>query len=249
MKLFRHLSFWMGIVVLLTLIFGSAYQSYTEPFLFVMMLLPVVAGTSYFFNYYLVPNYLFKKKTFRFILYCCYMLVISLYLETVIITLAFIFLANYHYSNMIPLASDVSVLAITLYGIVFLYGFMLLARKLLIQQKAIAKVKQRQEEEFLMVRAERKTNKIPQKDIEYLESLGDYVKIHTFSSRPIITKEKISKLEERLPDYFLRIHRSYLINANKVRAYNKEQIQVNNVNLPISRTYKKHVMTALNKCL
>jgi len=249
MKIFRHLLFWMMVMGLLTLIFGSSYGNFSQPFLFVLMMLPVIAGTSYFFNNYLVPNFLFKKRIFTFTLYSVYMLVISLYLEMIIITLAFIFLANYQYDHMIPLATDASVLAIVLYAIVFLYGFMLLAKKTIIYQKnvsTLAEEKQNETGGSLQVRANRIIRQIPENDIAYLESLGDYVKINVDSSQPVITREKISKLEEKLPDYFLRIHRSYIINTRKVCAFNKEQVQISEMSLPISRTYKKNVINALN---
>jgi len=250
MKVFKHLLFWMMIIVLLTLVFGSSYGSYVQPFFFVLMMFPVIAGTSYFFNNHLVSNFLFKKKTFKFILYSVYMLVISLYLQMLIVTLAFIFLANYQYKNMIPLATDASVLAIALYAIVFLYGFMLLAKRTVANQKtiqALTEEKKNAREDFLQVRANRKNQLILQKNIGYLESLGDYVKINIMEREPVVTKEKISKLEIALSDSFVRIHRSYIINIDKVQAYDKERVQIGDSSLPISRTYKKKVMHVLNK--
>ena len=250
MKLLKHLSFWVAIILVLTMILAYSYGSYWEPFCFAIMLLPVIALTSYFFNYYLVPNFLLTKRLFRFILYSVYMLIISLHLEMVVVTLAFIWLANYHYDRMIPFTSNAPVLAIILYCIVFLYGFALLARKSWRNQQTIQAWEDEQEKQrnaFLHVRADRKINTIPQGDIEYLESLGDYVKIMTTSSQPIITKEKISALEKKLPATFLRIHRSYIVNLAKVSAYTKEQVHINNVSLPISRTYKERVLNNLSK--
>lgn len=249
MKVFRHALFWVTIVALLTLMFGSSYDNYVEPFLFVCMLLPVVISTAYFFNYYLVPRYLFEKRTPKFVLYSCYLLIVSLYLEMVVVMVAFILLARYRYDHMVPLATDIPVLAIILYGIVFLYGFALLAKNSLVSQKMIRnlmKEKAKQEDAFLLVRADRKTNRILRDDIKYLESLGDYIKIYTFSSQPITTKERISKLETILPNSFLRIHRSYIVNTAKVLSHSKEQIRLKDVDLPISRTYKKSVMDVLN---
>jgi len=249
MKVLAHTLFWLLIVALLTLMFGNSYSNYVESFFFVSMFIPVIAGTTYFFNGYLVPRYLFEKKTAKFILYSCYLLVISLYLEMVVVMTALILLAHYRYNNMVPLATDIPVLAVVLYCVVFLYAFILLARQVIANQQKIRGFqmeKEKQQNTFLLVRAQRKINRILQDDIDYLESLGDYVKIYTSSSSPITTKEKISKLESVLPDSFLRIHRSYIVNSNKVFAYNKEQIQVKEASLPISRTYKKSVIDTLS---
>ena len=97
-----------------------------------------------------------------------------------------------------------------------------------------------------MVRVDRKTSKIPLEEIFYIESLGDYVKIVTSRDKPIITKEKISKLEEKLPASFLRIHRFFMVNSEKIITFTKEEIQLkDDIQLPISRTYKKNVMDNL----
>ncbi|WKN42128.1 LytR/AlgR family response regulator transcription factor [Tunicatimonas pelagia] len=250
MKVLAHTLFWLLVIALLTLIFGSSYSNYSEPFLFVGMLIPVVIGTAYFFNHYLVPRYLFKKKIAKFVLYSCYLLVVSLYMEMLVVTAAFTLLAHYRYDNMLPLATDFPVLAIILYCMVLLYSFISLARQLIINQQKTRDwqdEKRKQENPVLLVRAQRKVNRILPDDIDYLESLGDYVKIHIASSAPITTKEKISKLATTLPDSFLRIHRSYIVNADKVLSYTKEQIQVKEINLPISRTYKKSVINALSR--
>lgn len=249
LKRLNHIIFWVLIFILLTFIFGSLYGNFREAFYFVAMLLPVVVGTSYCFSYHLVPRFLLTKKTFKFILYSVYMLVISLYLEMVVITLSFIYIAQYEYGKLLPLAINVTVLTVTLYCIVFLYSFILMLRRSLTHQNKLHLMEEEQEkqkEDYLLVRADRKINKILREDIEYLESLGDYVKINTSTAAPILTKEKISKLSDSLPDTFLRIHRSYIVNVHKVDAYTKEQVQINAVQLPISRTYKKNVWKALN---
>src|SRR5690606_25692911 len=100
---------------------------------------------------------------------------------------------------------------------------------------------------YLTVRVNRKMNKIHLNDIDYLESLGDYVKLFTSSASPMITKEKISSLDDRLPESFLRIHRSFIVNIDKIQSFTREEIMLNNnTNLPISRTYKKSVLEVLN---
>jgi len=80
-----------------------------------------------------------------------------------------------------------------------------------------------------------------------MESLGDYVKIHQDSCKSILTREKISKFEAALPANFLRIHRSFIVNTDKIENFNREQIQIIDTCLPISRTYKKAVWKFLSK--
>lgn len=100
--------------------------------------------------------------------------------------------------------------------------------------------------EFIYVKADKKTVKVFLKDIFYIESLKDYVIIHTPIKR-IITKQKISYLEQKLPeDYFIRIHRSFIISINKIEAFSSTSIDVNGQELPIGRSYKSEVAKLLN---
>ncbi len=115
------------------------------------------------------------------------------------------------------------------------------------QIEVIQNEKQKFERGYINIRANRKNVKLFHDQILYVESLADYVKIHVLEEKPIITKEKISGIEERLPDLFLRIHRSFLVNKDLVRSFNKEEVIVGDVSLPISRTYKKEALTHLEK--
>lgn len=102
-----------------------------------------------------------------------------------------------------------------------------------------------QEDAFIYVRSDRKIIKIPLKGILFIESLKDYVKIH-LQAEIIITKEKISNLEEKLPgDQFIRTHRSFLVASKYIKAFTAETIEVENHEIPIGRTYKNSVLSFL----
>ena len=89
-----HIIYWGLILAFLTLFFGNIWESHILAFYFSSMLLPIVIGTTYFFNLYLVPKYLLKAKYRQFGLYFFYMLVVSLYLEMLVSLLAFVVLAD-----------------------------------------------------------------------------------------------------------------------------------------------------------
>ncbi|GAB4028887.1 LytR/AlgR family response regulator transcription factor [Spirosoma gilvum] len=98
------------------------------------------------------------------------------------------------------------------------------------------------ENAFLYFRADRKMVKVFIRDILYVESLKDYVKIVTVSAKPLVVKQSISSLEEMLPDAdFLRIHRSYIIAVDKINAYTPNYVDVAGQELPIGRLYHKEV--------
>lgn len=99
--------------------------------------------------------------------------------------------------------------------------------------------------DFMFVRADRKMIKINFDTILYIESLGDYVKIIT-QKETITTRETISNLEKELNrDYFLRTHRSYIVNLHQINSYTNEFIEIENKAIPISRSYKEDVLKFL----
>ena len=81
-------------------------------------------------------------------------------------------------------------------------------------------------------------------EIRYIESMKEYVYIH-LESEKIGTKISISEIENYLEGKFVRIHRSFIVNADKITAYSAEEIFINKVSLPIGTNYKKLVSLAL----
>jgi DNA-binding LytR/AlgR family response regulator len=102
------------------------------------------------------------------------------------------------------------------------------------------------EENFLYFRADRKMVKIMLKDILYIESLKDYVKIVT-SGEPVITKHSMAALEAMLPATgFLRIHRSFIIAVKKLSAYTNTHVQLGTIELPIGKMYQHELLKNLS---
>jgi DNA-binding LytR/AlgR family response regulator len=99
--------------------------------------------------------------------------------------------------------------------------------------------------DFIFVRSDRRMLKITFKDILYIESLSDYIKIY-LTETCVVTRETISAIEAKLPQKdFLRIHRSYIVSLAKIQSFTNEEITVNRKALPISRSYKKDVLNHL----
>ena len=93
---------------------------------------------------------------------------------------------------------------------------------------------------FIYVRHEKKNIKILLSEILFIESLKDYIKIHTVN-RTIVTQISISAIETRLPDNFLRIHRSFIIAKDKITAYTQHDLEIGKHQIPIGRNFKSVV--------
>ncbi|MEL6305571.1 MAG: LytTR family DNA-binding domain-containing protein, partial [Bacteroidota bacterium] len=96
------------------------------------------------------------------------------------------------------------------------------------------------EEDFIFIRIDRKQVKIHFEDILYVESLKDYVKIYTADKRHV-AKYGITTFHELLDSRFLRTHRSYLVNRDKITAYTALDIEIGEIEIPIGEHYKKEI--------
>jgi two-component system, LytTR family, response regulator len=99
--------------------------------------------------------------------------------------------------------------------------------------------------DFIFVRSDRKMIKINFCDIDYVESLSDYIKIH-LQEKTIITRETISNIEAKLPkNDFIRVHRSYITSIKSIDSFTNEYLEIGNQEIPISRSYKVEVLKRL----
>jgi hypothetical protein len=213
------------------------------------MLMPVAIATSYFFNLFLVPNYLVKKRYFWFALYTCYTLVVSIFLTAVIGMFSFIVLTDLNWNSMSPIAGDVFQLGMIIYFVAVLFSFIRLFKSNLEKEQHISLLTATNKKNLLqtiIVRSNREAVSIMIDEILFIESLSDYVKIHT-DENTIITKEKISVLENSLPEWFIRVHRSFLVNKNKVEAFGYDYVKVLGQQLPVGRKYKKEALESISK--
>ncbi len=101
-------------------------------------------------------------------------------------------------------------------------------------------------EEYFFVKCDSKYERINFSELLFIESLQNYVVIHT-SERKYITYLTLSAVEEQLPHaQFMKIHKSYLIALNKVKAIEgNEVVLLNGHHIPISRTLKDEVMNRI----
>ncbi len=95
--------------------------------------------------------------------------------------------------------------------------------------------------DHIYVNSNKKHIKVEFEQILYVESIKDYVRIHT-AEKSITTKDKISDFEKKLPATFLRVHRSFIVNTNKITAFTKQDIEINEQEIPIGRSYKETIL-------
>jgi two-component system LytT family response regulator len=82
----------------------------------------------------------------------------------------------------------------------------------------------------------------------YIEGLKDYVKIHFVNNKkPAIIRVSFKSLEEHWPQCFMRIHKSFIINANQIDAIKKTAILIGEKEIPLGEAYRKSLTSLINQ--
>ncbi|OUQ54829.1 DNA-binding response regulator [Alistipes sp. An116] len=95
--------------------------------------------------------------------------------------------------------------------------------------------------EYLTVKADYKVSLVRIADILYIESEGEYVRLHLANGTAITTLFRLKNMETALPsDSFMRVHRSYIVNLRAIHSYIKGRIYLNDSEyVPIGENYKE----------
>ena len=105
--------------------------------------------------------------------------------------------------------------------------------------------------DFIFVKADKKLVKVKYDDILYIEGLKDYVIIRMDADR-VITLQTMKSLESKMPqDRFKRIHRSYIVNLDRINAIVGNMVEgiekKETKHLPIGKNYRDELLEIVNK--
>ena len=105
------------------------------------------------------------------------------------------------------------------------------------------------DKDFISVHADRKTSLVKVSNIVYLESAGEYVRMHLADGTKLVTLFRLKNMESSLPtSMFMRVHRSYIINLNYVSGYTKGRVFLEGDDyVPIGESYKETFLSYINR--
>jgi DNA-binding LytR/AlgR family response regulator len=103
--------------------------------------------------------------------------------------------------------------------------------------------------QFLFLKSEYKIRRINFNDILYIEGLKDYIKVYTKGEeKPILSLNSIKSLEQKLPEEkFMRVHRSFIVNLDKIETIERSRIIFGKTYIPVSDQYKDKFQEFLEK--
>ena len=107
------------------------------------------------------------------------------------------------------------------------------------------------EDAFICLKGEYRGVRSSLKDITYIESLKDYVKVHLEDSqKALMSLISLKALEEKLPSSkFMRVHRSFIVSLDKISAISKNSIFIDKIEITVGEQYKEAFKTMVDKWL
>jgi len=123
------------------------------------------------------------------------------------------------------------------------------AEKLIRLEKAENKEEIEANNEFLFLKSEYKIRRINFNEIKYIEGLKDYVKVYLQNEpKPILSLNSLKSLEAKLPESkFMRVHRSFIVNLEKIDTIERSRIVFDKTYIPVSDQYKDKFLEYLDK--
>ena len=92
--------------------------------------------------------------------------------------------------------------------------------------------------QFVLIKTEHRLEKVFLNEILYIEGMGDYRRVHTTTKR-IMTLQTFREFEEIFPkDIIRRVHKSYMVNLNRITTYHNDSVQIGPQTIPVSQTYR-----------
>ena len=100
--------------------------------------------------------------------------------------------------------------------------------------------------DFIMVKSDKKLTKVFLNDITYVEAYGNYIFIYCGQER-IMSKQTLTQFEEQLPgDRFVRAHKSYIVSMRAVKFFEGNELSIGDKKLPVGKVYRNDVFRKFN---
>lgn len=238
-RIATHVFFWMAYYLFFSLIWATD-EGYLASFYLEFILLPARMLAVYVTLYFLLPRFLLQRAYFRFLLGYGLTLLLAGILQRVFIHL--------FYENLLLEDSSESLFSLRmLMRAIMLINttvFFVLGIKLF--QLWVVAYEELQEPEAgdtIELRANRRVHRVVLKDILYVEGLGNYVNYFMADGTKITSYGSVKKAQELLPDNFVRVHKSYLVNKARIKSYDASNIQVSDRTVPRGKGVSDEMLT------
>lgn len=102
---------------------------------------------------------------------------------------------------------------------------------------------------FAFIKTDKKLIKLHYNDITVIKGLGNYVEIYTTFNQRFIYYKTLKDLIESLPDEFMRIHNSHIVNLTNIEYFEDNQVALKHLKITVSKSYRECLIDSLNKMM
>lgn len=114
------------------------------------------------------------------------------------------------------------------------------------RSEGMSKAAPSQESDVLYLKVDYRYVRVPLKDVMYIEGMNEYLKVHLTEGDPVLTHTTFRQIKERLPENFIHIHRSYIVNMTHVKEVERTvALMSDGARIPISESNKDSFMEYL----
>ena len=102
---------------------------------------------------------------------------------------------------------------------------------------------------FAFIKTDKKLIKLFFNDIMVIKGLGNYVEIYTTYNKRYTYYKTLKDLITSLPDEFMRIHNSYIVNLTNIESFEDNQIICKDMKIAVAKSYRECLMDSINKMM
>ncbi len=225
-----HVVFWISYFLLFGLIWAKPETGLLGSYFLEFVLLPARIMAVYCMLYILMPQFLLARRFALFFTYYLLMLAVAGIIQR---------LSGHFFYDTLFLQSEGSLLDASAFGrsvllvnstVIFVAAIKLLQSHFALQQElANSNVSGT---DILEIKSNRRTHLIPASQIQFVEGMGNYVTYHLQDNQKLIEYASIKATLARLPEHFIRLHKSYIVNLRHIDSYNQEDVSIGQQTLP-----------------
>ena len=222
-----HVLFWILYFILFGVLWAGE-EGYLASFYLEFILLPIRIMAVYVTIYYLLPKFLLKRKFSLFVLGYGLTLLLAGVLQRIFIHLFYEeLLLNDISSGLFSLKMLIRAIVLINTTVLLVLGMKLFQLWSLEHQKNGQSAK-----DILEIKANRRIHRVAIEEVLFIEGLGNYVIYNLSDDSKLTVYGTIKETLATLPDSFVRVHKSYIINKKHIKSYDTSSIDVNNHMVP-----------------
>ena len=233
-----HILFWIAYYIFFSLIWATNQGGLKASFFLEFILLPIRISAVYVTIYYLLPNFLIEKKYLKFILGYALLILVAAVLQRIFI--------HFFYEDLLQnnTTQELFSFKMLLRATVLINTTVFLVLSLKIFQLFLLEKEKNeiQSSGYLEIKADRRIHRVNIDEILFLEGQGNYTTYNLEDNSKITAYGSIKKALENLPENFIRIHKSYVVNKNQIKSFDANTVEIRDQLIPRGKSVQDEVL-------